>query len=55
MDRSAAQAWLDACVKAWKRTTPTGRGAVRTGCTYRYRPYDPDNGTVRGREAIVRD
>jgi len=54
MDRSTAQAWLDAYVEAWKSYD---RAAVEAlfaeDATYRYHPYDPDDETLRGREAIV--
>ena len=56
MDRSAAQAWLDAYVEAWKTYDADQVAALfAEDATYRYHPYDPDNETVRGREAIVRD
>ena len=54
MDRSTAQAGLDAYVEAWKSYD---RAAVEAlfaeDATYRYHPYDPDNETLRGRKAIV--
>ena len=56
MDRSTAQAWLDAYVEAWKSYDRDQIAALfAEDATYRYHPYDPDNETVRGRDAIVRD
>ena len=56
MDRSAAQAWLDAYVEAWRTYDRDQVAALfAEDATYRYHPYDPDNETVRGRDAIVRD
>jgi ketosteroid isomerase-like protein len=56
MDRSAAQAWLDAYVEAWKTYDADQVAALfAEDATYRYHPYDPDNETVRGRDAIVSD
>ena len=54
MDRSTAQTWLDAYVAAWKSYD---RAAVEAlfaeDATYRYHPFDPEDETLRGREAIV--
>lgn len=54
MDRSAAQAWLDSYIEAWKTYD---RGAIEAlfadDATYRYHPYDPDAEILHGREAIV--
>jgi ketosteroid isomerase-like protein len=56
MDRSAAQAWLDAYVEAWKTYDREQVAALfAEDATYRYHPYDPDHETVRGRAAIVAD
>jgi ketosteroid isomerase-like protein len=54
MDRTAAQAWLDAYVEAWKTYD---RGQVEAlfaeDATYRYHPYDPEDEVLRGRDAVV--
>ena len=54
MDRSAAQAWLDAYVEAWKTYD---RGQIEAlfaeDVTYRYHPFDPDDEVLRGRDAVV--
>lgn len=54
MDRSAAQAWLDAYVEAWKTYD---RGQVEAlfaeDATYRYHPFDPEDEVLRGRDAVV--
>ena len=54
MDRSAAQAWLDAYVEAWKTYD---RGQVEAlfaeDVTYRYHPFDPEDEVLRGRDAVV--
>jgi ketosteroid isomerase-like protein len=54
MDRSAAQAWLDAYVEAWK-TYDRGQVAAlfAEDATYRYHPFDPDDEWLYGRDAIV--
>jgi ketosteroid isomerase-like protein len=56
VDRQSLQTWLDRYVDAWKSYDPEAIGSLfAEGATYRYHPYDPDDETVRGREAIVRD
>lgn len=56
MDRTTLQAWLDRYVEAWKTYDPEAIGALfGEDATYRYRPYDPEDEVVRGRDAIVRD
>ena len=56
MDRDAAQAWLDRYVDAWKSYDP---GAIAPlfaeDARYRYHPYDPEDETLVGRDAIVAD
>ena len=54
MDRSAAQAWLDAYVEAWK-TYDRGRveALFAEDVTYRYHPFDPEDEVLRGRDAVV--
>jgi ketosteroid isomerase-like protein len=54
MDRSTAQAWLDAYVEAWKTYDRAQVEALfAEDATYRYHPFDPDDETLRGREEIV--
>jgi hypothetical protein len=54
MDRSAAQAWLDAYVEAWKSYDPGQVEALfAEDVTYRYHPFDPEDEVLRGREAVV--
>jgi ketosteroid isomerase-like protein len=54
MDRSAAQAWLDAYVEAWETYDRAQIEALfAEDATYRYHPYDPDDEVLRGRDAIV--
>jgi ketosteroid isomerase-like protein len=54
MDRSTAQAWLDAYVAAWKSYDRAAVAALfAEDATYRYHPFDPEDETLRGREAIV--
>ena len=54
MDRSAAQAWLDAYVEAWKTYDRNQVEALfAEDVTYRYHPFDPENEVLRGRAAVV--
>src|SRR6188474_1650141 len=54
MDRSAAQAWLDAYVEAWKSYDRDQVEALfAEDVTYRYHPFDPDHEVLRGRDAVV--
>ena len=54
MDRSAAQAWLDAYVEAWKTYDRAQVEALfAEDVTYRYHPFDPEDEVLRGRDAVV--
>jgi ketosteroid isomerase-like protein len=54
MDRTAAQAWLDAYVEAWKTYDREQVEALfAEDATYRYHPYDPEDEVLRGRDAVV--
>jgi hypothetical protein len=54
MDRSAAQAWLDAYVEAWKTYDRSRVEALfAEDVTYRYHPFDPEDEVLRGRDAVV--
>ena len=54
MDRSAAQAWLDRYASAWRSYDRDEIGSLFSDdATYRYHPFDPEDETLRGREAIV--
>ena len=54
MDRTAAQAWLDAYVEAWKSYDRSQVEALfAEDATYRYHPYDPEAETLHGRDEIV--
>lgn len=54
MDRSAAQAWLDAYIAAWKTYDQTSIEALfAADATYRYHPYDAGDDVLHGRDAIV--
>jgi len=54
MDRSAAQAWLDAYVEAWKTYDRSQVEALfAEDVTYRYHPFDPEDEVLRGRDAVV--
>ena len=54
MDRSAAQAWLDAYVEAWKTYDRDQVAALfAEEATYRYHPFDPEDEVLRGRDAVV--
>jgi hypothetical protein len=54
MNRSDVQAWLDRYVQAWRTND---RGTIESLFTedaaYGYRPWDSDEHTIRGRDAIV--
>ena len=54
MDRSTAQAWLDAYVEAWKTYDRNQVEALfAEDVTYRYHPFDPEDEVLRGRDAVV--
>ena len=54
MDRSAAQAWLDAYTEAWKTYDRRSIEALfAEDAVYRYHPYDPEDEVLYGRDAIV--
>lgn len=54
MNRSDVQAWLDRYVDAWRSND---RGAIEAlfsdDAVYSYRPWESDDQTVRGRDAVV--
>ena len=54
MNRSDVQTWLDRYVDAW-RTNEAGpiEALFTEDAVYGYRPWDSDEHTVRGRDAIV--
>ena len=54
MKRSDVQAWLDRYVEAWRSNDAATVQALFTeDAVYGYRPWDSDEHTVRGRDAIV--
>jgi uncharacterized protein (TIGR02246 family) len=54
MNRSEVQAWLDRYVAAWRANEPEAiRELFTEDATYSYRPWESDDQTVRGRDAIV--
>ena len=54
MDRSTAQAWLDAYIEAWKTYDPAQVEALfAEDVTYRYHPYDTGEDVLHGRDAVV--
>ena len=54
MDRSAAQAWLDAYVEAWKTYDRSQVEALfADDATYRYHPFDSGDDVLRGRDEVV--
>ena len=54
MNRSDVQDWLDRYVAAWRSNDSADIEALFTDdAVYGYRPWDSDEHTVRGREAIV--
>lgn len=56
MDRNGAQAWLDRYAAAWRSYDRDEIAALFSeDATYRYHVYDPENETLRGRDAIVED
>jgi ketosteroid isomerase-like protein len=56
MDRNAAQAWLDRYAAAWRSYDRDEIGALFSeDATYRYHVFDPEDETLRGRDAIVAD
>jgi uncharacterized protein (TIGR02246 family) len=54
MDRTDVQIWLDRYVAAW-RSNDAGQIAelFSEDAVYSYRPWDSDDHTIRGRDAIV--
>ena len=54
MNRSDVQTWLDRYVEAWRANEPGPIEALFTDdAVYGYRPWDSDDHTMRGRDAIV--
>ena len=54
MTHEEVQAWLDRYVAAWRANDPEAIGELFTDdAIYGYRPWDSDDHTVRGRDAIV--
>ena len=54
MNRIDVQHWLDRYVEAWRANRPGPIEELFTeDATYGYRPWDSDEHTVRGRDAIV--
>jgi ketosteroid isomerase-like protein len=54
MDRSAAQAWLDAYIEAWKTYDRAQIEALfAEDAVYRYHPYDDGDDVLHGRDEIV--
>jgi hypothetical protein len=54
MDRSTAQAWLDAYVEAWKSYDRAQVEALfAEDAIYRYHPYDEGDDVLHGRDEIV--
>jgi uncharacterized protein (TIGR02246 family) len=54
MDRTAVQDWLDRYVAAWRANDAAPIAELFTeDAVYGYRPWDSDDHTVRGRDAIV--
>ena len=54
MDRSAVQAWLDRYVAAWRANQPGPiEDLFAEDAVYGYRPWEGDDHTIRGRDAIV--
>ena len=54
MNRSDVQAWLDRYLEAWRANDAGPIEALFTeDAVYGYRPWDSDDHTMRGRDAIV--
>lgn len=54
MNRDDVQDWLDRYVAAWRANEPEQiRELFTEDATYSYRPWDSDDQTVRGRDAIA--
>lgn len=54
MNRSDVQAWLDRYVDAWRSNDRASIEALFSeDAVYGYRPWDSEQHTVRGRDAIV--
>ena len=54
MNRTDVQTWLDRYVEAWRANEAGPSEALFTDdAVYSYRPWDSDEHTLRGRDAIV--
>ena len=54
MNRDDVQDWLDRYIAAWRANEPEPiRELFTEDATYSYRPWDSDDQTVRGRDAIA--
>ena len=54
MERSDVQDWLDRYIDAWQGNEPGPIEALFTeDAVYGYRPWDSDDHTMRGRDAVV--
>ena len=54
MNRTDVQTWLDRYVEAWRANEAGPIEALFTDdAVYGYRPWDSDEHTLRGRDAIV--
>ena len=54
MNRSDVQDWLDRYIEAWRANEPGPIEALFTeDAVYGYRPWDSDDHTMRGRDAVV--
>jgi ketosteroid isomerase-like protein len=54
MNRTDVQTWLDRYVEAWRANEAGPIEALFTDdAVYSYRPWDSDEHTIRGRDAIV--
>jgi ketosteroid isomerase-like protein len=54
LDEGMVQSWLDRYVDAWRANEPERiRALFSADATYRYHPYDEEEQTLHGAEAIV--
>ena len=54
VDKTTVEQWLARYVEAWQTYDPRAIGALFSeDAVYRYHPWDEDEKTVRGRDAIV--